>query len=609
MMKFTRKQRRALFRIAAGGVLFLSGIIFSLSGVPYAPEALYIAAYLCVGADVLIRAVKGAFSARLLDENFLMAIATIGAFILGEFSEGVAVMLFYQVGELFQSVAVSRSRNSIKSLLELRADHAEVEREGEVLCVDPGEVSVGEIIKVKPGDRLPLDGVVVCGESELDTSALTGESLPRPVSVGDEVYSGTVNGGGVLRVRVTRPLGESTVSKILDLVENAASKKSKREAFITRFARWYTPAVVAAAVLIAIIPSVITGNFRDWIYRGLNFLVISCPCALVISVPLAFFGGIGAASKRGVLVKGGITLETLAKTDTVIFDKTGTLTEGTFRVERVTAYGMTREEVLRIAAKAEAASTHPIARSVVEAYGDEPDVSDVKDVHEVPGHGVKCRIGDVLCAVGGRRLLDDMGITAEDDGVSVYVVYGGKLAGRLTLAHRIKADAKDAVAGLRAAGVKRCVMLTGDSLAAAEHVASELSLDAYRAGLMPGEKVTEMERLLAEGTCAFVGDGINDAPVLSRADIGIAMGGVGSDAAIEAADAVIMDDRLSKIADAMNIARRTVGIATANTVFALGVKAAVMVLGIFGIANMWLAVFADVGVAVLAILNSVRIQK
>lgn len=612
MKKLTKKQQKALKKIIAAAVLFAAGIITDVLGVPWVPLALFTAAYIIVGLEVLIHALKGILSAQLLDENFLMAIATVGAFILGEYSEGVAVMLFYQIGELFQSIAVSRSRKSITSLMDLRADYADVERDDTVTRVDPNEVAVGETIVIKPGEKLPLDGTVIEGATTLNTAALTGESLPRSVTAGDEVLSGSVNGEGLIRVRTTKPFGESTVAKILDLVENSATKKSRREAFITRFARWYTPAVVITALLLALIPSLVTGDVQKWVYQGLNLLVISCPCALVISIPLSFFGGIGAASRAGILVKGSNYLEALAELDTIIFDKTGTLTEGRFSVAEICPIGVSEHELLRIAAKAEAASSHPIARSIIEAYGEVPDTSDVTEVRELAGKGVMCKIGGVNTAVGGEQLIRSLGGHVgygEGGGTEMFVLQGGKLIGCIAVSDKIKPTAKAAIASLRDAGVARCVMLTGDNKAVASNVAKELSLDEYRAELLPQDKVAEVERLLNTGKCAFVGDGINDAPVLSRADIGIAMGGIGSDAAIEAADVVLMDDDPAKIAAAIKISRRTIRISRQNTVFALVVKGAIMLLGIFGAANMWLAVFADVGVSVLAILNAMRVQK
>ncbi len=611
MNKLTSKQKRQLKKIIAAVLLFAAGIVTSLFEIAYIPLLLFALSYIAVGLEILIKAVKGIFSAQILDENFLMAIATIGAFVLGEFSEGVAVMLFYQIGELFSSIAVSRSRRSITELMDLCPDSADVDRDGNIITVDPAEVEIGEVIVLKPGEKIPLDGVIIEGASSLNTAALTGESMPSAVSVGDEVLSGSVNGEGLIRIRTTKMFGESTVSKILDLVSNAAAKKSRREAFITRFARWYTPIVVAAALFISLIPPLFDGAWSKWVYGGLNFLVISCPCALVISVPLSFFGGIGAASRRGILIKGGNYLEALAELDTVIFDKTGTLTEGCFSVSEVCPIDVDRDELLKIAAKVEASSTHPIARSIVKAYGT-VDTSDVTEVTELAGKGIMCKINGVTAAVGGVKLIESLGgnVSFNMDGdTAVFVIFDGKLIGSISVCDRIKVNARKAVTLLTEAGIKRCVMLTGDNKATAERVASELGICEYRAELLPQDKVREVERLLKEGSCAFVGDGINDAPVLSRADVGIAMGGIGSDAAIEAADVVLMDDDPSKIADGIKIARRTVRISRQNTVFALGVKVAIMLLGVFGIANMWLAVFADVGVSVLAILNAMRLQR
>ena len=615
MKSLTKKQRRALDKIILAAAFFALAVTLDAFSLAWISLVFYAAAYLLVGISVLADALRKIFSGRLLDESFLMAIATIGAFVLGEFSEGVAVMLFYQVGELFQSIAVSRSRKSITSLMELRADFASVLRGGEVYTVDPAEVEVGETIVIKPGEKLPLDGTVTDGATTLNTAALTGESLPRAVNVGDEVYSGSVNGEGLIQVRVTKPFGESTVMKILDLVENSAAKKSKREAFITRFARVYTPCVVIAAILLAVVPSLITGQWQRWVYQGLNFLVISCPCALVISVPLSFFGGIGAAARSGILVKGGNYLEVLAKLDTVIFDKTGTLTEGSFSVGEIYPIGVSERELLCIAAKAEAASSHPIARSIIKAYGEAPDTSDVSELRELAGKGVICKIGGVSTAVGTGALVESLGghVAYSDgndgDGTEIFVMQRGKLIGCIVVSDRIKPTSRDAVSALRALGVKRTVMLTGDNDRVASRVAHELSIDEYHAGLLPEDKVAEVERLLSGGRCAFVGDGINDAPVLTRADVGIAMGGIGSDAAIEASDVVLMEDDPAKIAEAVRISRRTVKIARQNTVFALAVKGAIMLLGFVGAANMWLAVFADVGVSVLAIFNAMRVGK
>ena len=617
MNGLSRKQKRAFRKIIVAAVLFALGIAATVLGerlfeYTWMGTPLFAAAYIIVGLPVLTSALKKILSGQLFDESFLMAIATIGAFVLGEFPEGVAVMLLYQIGELFESVAVSHSRKSISDLMELRADSASVIRGGEAHTVDPAEVEVGEIIVIKPGERIPLDGVITEGSTSLNTAALTGESMPRNVAVGDEVLSGAVNCEGLIHVRVTKPLYESTAARILDLVENSAAKKSRREAFITRFARWYTPIVVVAALLLAIVPSIVTGDFGKWVYQGLNFLVISCPCALVISVPLSFFGGIGAAARSGILVKGGNCLEGLAEVDTVVFDKTGTLTSGQFSVSEVCPIDMERERLLEIAAKAEAASSHPIARSIVEAYGI-PDTSDVTDVREISGGGVVCKIDGIEVAVGGTRLIASLGghvQTGTADGeTAVFVLCDGKLAGVISVADRAKPTATAAIEKLRSLGVRRTVMLTGDNEAVASRIAREINIDEYRAGLLPDDKVVEVERLLESGKCAFVGDGINDAPVLVRADVGIAMGGIGSDAAIEAADIVLMQDDPVKIADAVRLSRRTVRIARQNVVFALSVKGAIMLLGFLGMANMWLAVFADVGVSVLAILNAMRVGK
>ncbi len=622
-----KKQKRSLIKIITASLLLVIGAAvgaLSDSTVAFYVELCVIgAAYLLVGADVLVRSVRGILHGELLDENFLMAIATVGAMILGEFVEGVAVMLFYQVGELFQSLAVASSRRSISALMDLRADAAEVLRDGKSLRVDPDEVEVGEIILVRPGEKVPLDGDIVEGITSLNTAALTGESLPRRAEVGDAVMSGCINGEGLIKIRTTKPFGESTVAKILDLVENSAAKKSKSESFITKFARVYTPAVVFAATALAFIPSIITGDWHRYVYLGLNFLVISCPCALVISVPLSFFGGIGAASKRGILVKGGNYLEALAELDNVVFDKTGTLTEGVFKVTQILpTEGVSKEMLLSLAAKAESASSHPIARSIIEANGGMPDTSDVKGIMEIAGSGVTCIIDGETVAAGGRRLMKSLGIECRTPSVSGTVVHlamtknqSGEgttqklYLGCIVIADRAKAGAKGALEALKTLGVKKCVMLTGDQKSSAEAVSRELGGIEYRAELLPGDKVSEVEKLLESGKTAFVGDGINDAPVLSRADVGIAMGGIGSDAAIEAADVVLMDDDPAKIATAIQIARRTLQISRQNVIFALGVKAAILLLGTLGYASMWLAVFADVGVSVIAILNAIRAQK
>lgn len=644
----SKKQKKMLTRILAAAVLLVvvkllpeirlpihlplisspaaqNGTMFSL-----APWLLYLVPYLIIGWDVLARSLRNIANGQVFDENFLMALATVGAFGTGEYAEAVFVMLFYQVGELFQDYAVGKSRQSIAALMDIRPDTANLEGEnGEIQEVDPEEVSVGSIVVIKPGQRVPLDGVVVEGTSALDTAALTGESVPRDVVPGDAVISGCVNQTGLLRVKVTRESGESTVSKILDLVENASEKKSTSENFITRFARYYTPCVVIAALALFLIPTLALAltpatsqpafllgtTWSNWLHRALIFLVISCPCALVISVPLSFFGGIGGASKCGILVKGGNYLEALAKTETVIFDKTGTLTRGTFTVTAVhPESGFTREQLLEDAALAERYSDHPISLSLQAACTSSLDAGRVSGVEEIAGHGVLAQVDGRRVAVGNRRLMERQGVSAapcELPGTIVYVAVDGAYAGHIVISDLPKEDAKAAIADLKANGVKKTVMLTGDTEAAAKAVAAELGVDEYHAELLPADKVEWMERLLASsgGKTAFVGDGINDAPVLTRADIGIAMGALGSDAAIEAADIVLMDDKPSKIATAMRISRKTLRIAHQNIWFALIVKFAVMILGAFDLATMWEAVFADVGVAFIAILNATRCLK
>ena len=644
----SKKQKKMLTRILAAAVLLVvvkllpeirlpihlplisspaaqNGTMFSL-----APWLLYLVPYLIIGWDVLARSLRNIANGQVFDENFLMALATVGAFGTGEYAEAVFVMLFYQVGELFQDYAVGKSRQSIAALMDIRPDTANLEGEnGEIQEVDPEEVSVGSIVVIKPGQRVPLDGVVVEGTSALDTAALTGESVPRDVVPGDAVISGCVNQTGLLRVKVTRESGESTVSKILDLVENASEKKSTSENFITRFARYYTPCVVIAALALFLIPTLALAltpaasqpafllgtTWSNWLHRALIFLVISCPCALVISVPLSFFGGIGGASKCGILVKGGNYLEALARTETVIFDKTGTLTRGTFTVTAVhPESGFTREQLLEDAALAERYSDHPISLSLQAACTSSLDAGRVSGVEEIAGHGVLAQVDGRRVAVGNRRLMERQGVSAapcELPGTIVYVAVDGAYAGHIVISDLPKEDAKAAIADLKANGVKKTVMLTGDTEAAAKAVAAELGVDEYHAELLPADKVEWMERLLASsgGKTAFVGDGINDAPVLTRADIGIAMGALGSDAAIEAADIVLMDDKPSKIATAMRISRKTLRIAHQNIWFALIVKFAVMILGAFDLATMWEAVFADVGVAFIAILNATRCLK
>lgn len=608
----SKKQKQTLARLIIGAAAFAAALLIPAEGV--FRLALFLLPYFVIGGDVLLRALRNIARGQVFDENFLMAVATVGAFFVGEYPEGVAVMLFYQVGELFQSYAVGRSRQSISALMDIRPDYANVRRGGELVRVDPEEVAVGDLIVVKPGERVPLDGVITEGSSTLDTAALTGESLPRDAAPGDAVISGCINLSGLLTVRVSRVYGESTVAKILDLVENASGKKAKAENFITRFARWYTPAVVIGAALLAVVPPLVTGgSFSMWVHRALIFLVISCPCALVISVPLSFFGGIGGASKCGILVKGSNYLETLAGTETVVFDKTGTLTKGSFQVTAVHPDEISEDRLLELAALAESYSSHPIALSLRAAYGKEPDEARVAGVEEISGRGVRAAVDGRRVSAGNGKLMDDSGAVWHDchlPGTIVHVAVDGEYAGHIVISDEVKEDAREAVSALRGAGVHKTVMLTGDAEPVAAQVAKDLGLDEYHAGLLPADKVDRMERLLAEksprGVLAFVGDGINDAPVLSRADVGIAMGGLGSDAAIEAADVVIMDDRPSKLATAIKISRRTLSIVRQNIVFALAVKALVLLLGAMGDANMWEAVFADVGVSVIAILNATR---
>ena len=591
---------------------------FFLSVSPPVFLILYLIPYLIIGWDVLWRAVRNIAHGQVFDENFLMALATVGALAIGEYPEAVFVMLFYQVGELFQSYAVDQSRKSITALMDIRPDYANMEGpDGQLEQVDPEDVAVGDTIVIKAGERIPLDGVVLEGSSTVDTAALTGESLPRRVESGDDVISGCVNLSGLLKVRVTKAFEESTVAKILDLVENSASKKAKAENFITKFARYYTPIVVLAAVALALLPPLLTSiQWVDSIQRALNFLVVSCPCALVISVPLSFFGGIGGASKDGILVKGGNYLEVLARTEIVVFDKTGTLTRGVFNVTAIHPDHCDQGQLLELAALAECWSDHPISRSLKEAYGREMDSARVSSVEEVAGRGVKAVVdGHTICA-GNDKLMEDIGVSwhpCHRVGTTVHVASDGVYLGHIVISDEVKPDAKEAVAALKAAGVRKTVMLTGDAQAVGEDVAKQLGLDEVHTQLLPADKVERVEELLKEvspkGALAFVGDGINDAPVLSRADIGIAMGGLGSDAAIEAADIVLMDDKPSKIAHAIRIARRTLSIVKQNIVFALAVKLLVLVLSAVGLVSMWAAVFADVGVSVIAILNAMRALK
>ena len=610
----TKKQKKMLVRVIIALILLVALHFIPLTGLWQL--AAYLVPYLVAGWDVLWKAIRNIAHGQVFDENFLMALATVGALILGDYSEAVGVMVFYQVGELFQGYAVGKSRRSIAQLMDIRPDSARVEREGELTVVEPDEVAVGEIIEVRPGEKIPLDGVVLEGSSALDTAALTGESVPRDAKAGDEVLSGCVSLTGVLRLRVTKPFSQSTVAKILDLVENASSKKAKAENFITRFARYYTPAVVIGAVALAIIPSLITGQWSVWVGRALMFLVISCPCALVISVPLSFFGGIGGASAKGVLVKGGNYLELLASTETVVFDKTGTLTRGVFELDRLLpAEGVDKDDLLETAALAESFSNHPIAQSLRRAYGKDIDEDRVTDVQEIAGHGITALVDGVHVAAGNRRLMTREGVDAPevtDVGTLIYVARDGKYLGCAVIADQIKETAPAAIQDLKRRGI-RTVMLTGDAKAVGEAVGAKLGLDQVRAQLLPEDKVTELEKLLDQksekGVLAYVGDGVNDAPVLSRADVGIAMGALGSDAAIEAADVVLMDDDPAKLSVAMDIARKCMRIVRENIVFALAVKAAFLILGALGMTTMWAAVFADVGVAVIAILNAMRMLR
>lgn len=603
-------------RIAASAVLLVAAVLIPYEG-PWR-FVLFLPAYFVIGWDVLWKAARNIAHGQVFDENFLMALATVGAFCTGFFGEGqypeaVFVMLFYQVGELFQGYAVGKSRKSIASLMDIRPDYANVERDGQLTQVDPEEVAVGDTITVKAGERVPLDGVVLEGSSLVNTSALTGESVPRQVQPGDDVISGCVNQSGLLRVRVTKPFGESTVQKILDLVENSSSKKARAENFITKFARYYTPIVVFCALALALAPPLFVGDWVGWVQKALIFLVVSCPCALVISVPLSFFGGIGGASRQGILVKGGNYLEVLANTEIVVFDKTGTLTKGVFNVTAIHPEEYSESGLLEMAALAESYSDHPISRSLKEAWGQELDASRVGEVEELSGRGVRAQVdGKTVCA-GNDKLMEDIGVKwhpCHHVGTTVHVAVEGKYTGHIVISDEVKPDAKEAIAALKAQGVKKTVMLTGDAKAVGESVAKDLGLDEAYTQLLPGDKVDRVEALLSEkspkGKLAFVGDGINDAPVLSRADIGIAMGALGSDAAIEAADIVLMDDKPSKIAKAMEISKRTLRIVRQNIVFALAVKLLVLALTPFGIANMWEAVFADVGVMVIAILNASR---
>ena len=619
----TRKQKRMLIRIIAAAVMLVALQFIPVDGLLRA--TLYLIPYLVIGYDILRKAALGVVNGRLFDENFLMAIATVGAFALaiyeksGDYNEAIAVMLFYQIGELFQSYAVGKSRRSISALMDIRPDYANIERDGSLETVDPDEVAVGSVIVVQPGEKIPIDGEVIEGSSTLNTSALTGESLPRDVAAGESVISGCINMTGVLRIRTTKPFGESTVSKILELVENSSSRKSRSEDFIARFARVYTPAVCACALALAVLAPLLrlvlglSGEWELWIYRALSFLVVSCPCALVISIPLSFFAGIGGASREGILVKGSNYLETLSQVKCVVFDKTGTLTQGVFEVSAVHHSPLSDEQLIEYAALAECASSHPISKSLQRAYGKPIDRSRVSDIEEISGHGVTATIDGVTVAAGNDKLMRRLGIEYADChsvGTVIHMAVDGRYAGHIVISDMAKPHAREAIAALKAAGVRRTVMLTGDRREVAETVAAELGVDEVHSELLPGDKVTRLETLLAaqprDSRLAFVGDGINDAPVLTRADIGIAMGAMGSDAAIEAADVVLMDDEPLQIATAIRISRKCLRIVYENIVFALAVKLGCLLLVALGAAGMWAAIFADVGVMVLAVLNAIR---
>lgn len=621
----TKKQKKVLIRIIVSAVL-LAAIMITTKFVEinkWIQLVLYLVPYLIIGYDILKKALKGIFKGQIFDENFLMAVATVGAVALGEFSEGAAVMLFYQIGELFQSVAVGKSRKNITSLMDIRPDYANVELNGKLEKIDPDDVEIGTEIVVNPGEKVPIDGIIISGDSTLNTSALTGESVPRSVKVGDEIISGCINLTGVLKIKTTKEFGDSTVSKILDLVENSSMKKSKSENFITKFARYYTPAVCGGALLLAILPPIIrlisgTGAmWGEWITRALTFLVISCPCALVISIPLSFFAGIGCASANGVLVKGSNYLEALSDTQYVVFDKTGTLTKGVFEVTGIyPANNFDKDALIRLAAFAESASSHPISVSLKKNYGKEINIDEVSDIQEISGHGVSALVDGKRVFAGNIKLMKKENIVVEcehDEGTVVYVSCDGEYAGCIVISDVVKENSKKAISSLKKSGIDKTVMLTGDSKQAAQRVAKSLSLDEYHAELLPADKVEWVEKLLSQKSAkkklAFVGDGINDAPVLSRADIGIAMGALGSDAAIEAADIVLMDDDPSKIALARKISVHTLKIVKENIVFALAIKAICLVLSALGIANMWVAIFADVGVMILAVLNAIRALK
>ena len=614
----TKKQKKVLVRIIIAAVLVIALQFVPVEG--YVRFGLYMIPYLVIGYDILKKAGKGILNRQIFDENFLMAVATIGAIALGDYKEGTAVMLFYQIGELFQSYAVGKSRRNISELMDIRPDYANVEKDGELEQVDPDEIEIGTVIVVQPGEKVPIDGVVVGGTSSLNTSALTGESVPREVSVDDEIISGCINMTGLLKIRTTKEFGESTVSKILELVENASSRKSRSENFISKFAKVYTPAVCYGALALAILPPIVRMAFMglapewgDWVYRALTFLVISCPCALVISIPLSFFAGIGGASREGVLVKGSSFLETLSQTKIVVFDKTGTMTKGVFEVNGIHHSPYKDEELLEYAALAESYSTHPISKSLQRAYGKPIDKNRVSDVEEIGGHGLTAKVDGKVVAAGNAKLMKKLGIEYHECshvGTIVHVAIDGQYAGHILISDVIKEHAAEAIAALKKSGIEKTVMLTGDAKNVAEHVAAQLGIDEVCSELLPGDKVEKVEELLTKkpekDKLAFVGDGINDAPVLSRADIGIAMGALGSDAAIEAADIVLMDDDPLKISKAIRISRKCLRIVYENIYFAIGIKVICLVLGALGIANMWFAIFADVGVMILAVLNAIR---
>lgn len=615
MIYLNRKQKKTLIRIIVSALLLAAAGLIPLEGI--ARLAVYAVPYAVIGWDVLWKAVRNIAHGQVFDENFLMAIATVGAFATGEYPEAAAVMLFYQTGELFQSCAVGKSRRSIAGLMDIRPDYANIERDGQLVRADPEEINIGDTIIVKAGEKIPLDGIVTEGRSAVDTAALTGESLPRTVSEGSDVISGCINQSGTLKVRVTKPFGESTAAKILDLVENSSAKKAKAENFITKFARYYTPVVVISALLLALVPPLAAGgNWSEWIHRALIFLVISCPCALVISVPLSFFGGIGGASRKGILVKGGNYLEVLARSEIVVFDKTGTLTKGVFNVTAVHSDEIPESRLIELAAYAESYSTHPIAGSILEAYGKDIDGTRISSSEEISGFGVRAVIDGTEVCAGNGKLMESIGVSwhpCHRTGTTVHIAVDGRYAGHIVISDEIKETAPQAVAELKAKGIRKTVMLTGDSGEVGEDTAKRLGIDSVYTQLLPADKVERVEKLLNEksrrGKLAFVGDGINDAPVLSRADIGIAMGAMGSDAAIEAADIVLMDDDPRKIAEAIDISRKTLRIVKQNIIFALGIKLAVLILGALGMADMWEAVFADVGVSVIAILNAMRAMK